>query len=372
MIFIHEGEKGAAYYFKSGSKRRAAYGLRLYSDKRKVKTLIGEGERSKKAADRTMTGRILSSLPQKTDAEIKMILIRHFNGMADVFRVYRKSEVFYTEGVDKTVKNFLKKTTADPVEANRLYALILTPTGDSKVKNRQKEALDKMKAPERIRTLCESVRSLGKARLVLHEPLNGDFFLMKAVLAEIAKRKHLEPRQLEVCRIEDIFALLDGKTPDPAEINRRKEAYVAFCRGKKPCFYSGGKARKLIAEIMNATPENIKKISGNPASAGKVTGRVIIMPGFFSNKGKDFRKQMKMMKKGDILVANNTGPEMIMACRLAGAIVANEGGINSHAAIVSRELGIPAIVGTKIATHVLHDGDLVEVDANAGIVKILG
>ena len=55
----------------------------------------------------------------------------------------------------------------------------------------------------------------------------------------------------------------------------------------------------------------------------------------------------------------------------SSVIITDAGGLTSHAAIVSRELGIPCIVGTKIATQVLKDGDLVEVDAEKGIVKIL-
>jgi pyruvate,water dikinase len=55
----------------------------------------------------------------------------------------------------------------------------------------------------------------------------------------------------------------------------------------------------------------------------------------------------------------------------AAAIVTNTGGITCHAAIVSRELGIPCVVGTKRATDVIQDGDFVEVDATAGIVKII-
>jgi len=53
------------------------------------------------------------------------------------------------------------------------------------------------------------------------------------------------------------------------------------------------------------------------------------------------------------------------------AIITNEGGIVCHAAIISRELGIPCIIGTKIATKVLKDGDIVEVNANKGIIKVL-
>jgi pyruvate,water dikinase len=66
-----------------------------------------------------------------------------------------------------------------------------------------------------------------------------------------------------------------------------------------------------------------------------------------------------------------TRPQFISAMKLASAIVTDEGGLTSHAAIIARELKIPCIVGTKVATQVLHDGDLVEVDANKGIVRIL-
>ena len=66
-----------------------------------------------------------------------------------------------------------------------------------------------------------------------------------------------------------------------------------------------------------------------------------------------------------------TRPEFVPLMKKAGGIITNEGGITSHAAIISRELGIPCIIGTKIATKVLHDGDLVEVDADNGVVRIL-
>ena len=57
--------------------------------------------------------------------------------------------------------------------------------------------------------------------------------------------------------------------------------------------------------------------------------------------------------------------------RKAKAIVTDEGGITCHAAIVSRELGKVCVVGTKIATQIFKDGDMVEVDANKGVVRII-
>ena len=74
---------------------------------------------------------------------------------------------------------------------------------------------------------------------------------------------------------------------------------------------------------------------------------------------------------GDILISITTHPDFITAMQKVSAFVTDEGGMMSHAVIVSRELNKPCIVGTKIATKVLRDGDLVEVDAERGIVKIL-
>lgn len=106
----------------------------------------------------------------------------------------------------------------------------------------------------------------------------------------------------------------------------------------------------------------IRDFRGLSASTGKAIGHVKVVRS---------STQIDKVKPGDILVAVMTRPDYIVAMKRAAAIVTNEGGITSHAAIVSRELGIPCIIGTKIATEVLKDGDLVEVDANNGFVKVL-
>ncbi|MBI2476111.1 MAG: phosphoenolpyruvate synthase, partial [Candidatus Taylorbacteria bacterium] len=85
-----------------------------------------------------------------------------------------------------------------------------------------------------------------------------------------------------------------------------------------------------------------------------------------------FKKEdLEKVKPGDILVTSMTTPNMVPTMKRAAAFITDEGGITSHAAIVSREMKKPCIIGTKIATKVLKDGDLVEVDANSGVVKIL-
>jgi phosphohistidine swiveling domain-containing protein len=81
--------------------------------------------------------------------------------------------------------------------------------------------------------------------------------------------------------------------------------------------------------------------------------------------------QVGNFPEGAILVAPMTAPEYLSAMKRARAVVTDEGGVTCHAAIVSRELQIPCVIGTKVATRILKEGDEVEVDAEHGIVRIL-
>jgi len=117
--------------------------------------------------------------------------------------------------------------------------------------------------------------------------------------------------------------------------------------------------RTGMAQIV-LTKMQIRKLT--PESVIEVIGKVRVLL-----SSRDHGK----MKKGEILVAPMTSPDYILAMRKAKAIITDVGGLMSHAAIVSRELGVPAVVGTKVATKVLKDGDRVEVDAKNGIVRKL-
>ncbi len=100
-------------------------------------------------------------------------------------------------------------------------------------------------------------------------------------------------------------------------------------------------------------------VSGAAASVGKASGPVKII-----HHPKDIDK----VEKGDVLVTEMTSPDYVPAMRRAAAIVTDTGGRTSHAAIVSRELGIPCVVGTGTATHVLKTGQVVTVDGASGKV----
>ena len=82
-------------------------------------------------------------------------------------------------------------------------------------------------------------------------------------------------------------------------------------------------------------------------------------------------KKAIIKQKGNILVTSMTRVEFVPLMRKAKAIITNEGGIACHAAIVSRELNIPCIIGTKVATDRLKDGDKVGLDLKNGEIKLL-
>ena len=150
-------------------------------------------------------------------------------------------------------------------------------------------------------------------------------------------------------------------TLDKKVLDARREGCVGIHTKDGFEVVSGEPARSAFAFFQKESGD-VKEIKGMTASPGVVRGRV--------KKILKIHDMTKMMK-GDILVSSMTRPEMVPVMKLAAAIVTDEGGVTSHAAIVSREMEIPCIIGAKIATQVLRDGDLVEVDADKGVIKIL-
>ena len=166
---------------------------------------------------------------------------------------------------------------------------------------------------------------------------------------------------------KEILALFDGEMPNESVVSERQKAFVESYNLDP--FYEGVAAETILQEFSEQV-ERTKTIQGQIARKGKVRGKVKIIPVDYSDLGR-INAAIEQMQQGDILVAETTAPELIVACKKAGAIVTDMGGLMSHAAIVSREMGIPCIVGTKNASKILKDGDVVEVDATKGVVRII-
>jgi pyruvate,water dikinase len=131
--------------------------------------------------------------------------------------------------------------------------------------------------------------------------------------------------------------------------------------------------------IVQARPETIWAAKGEaatPTTKVKASQATVILRGLGASPGKASGKVVVIMdvkdiaqfQAGEVLVTEMTAPDWVPAMRKAAAIVTNGGGMTAHAAIVSRELGVPCIVGTKMATQVLKTGQEVTVDGQLGII----
>ena len=205
--------------------------------------------------------------------------------------------------------------------------------------------------------------------------LNSTFFGSDAVLPKLLnafeQRFRVPERTLQQYSREELLGLFDDKKVVNDEIERRNDAFYIFSRDGKLIIKTGADAKKDIqAFVGEATREHSETITGTSAHTGKARGAARIIRAGYDNFD-TLHNLMDAMEKGDILIAETTSPELMPACQKAGGIVTDQGGMLSHAAIVSRELNIPCIVGTSNATEVIKDGDIVEVDGNKGVVHII-
>ncbi|PIR57310.1 MAG: hypothetical protein COU72_01590 [Parcubacteria group bacterium CG10_big_fil_rev_8_21_14_0_10_41_35] len=164
--------------------------------------------------------------------------------------------------------------------------------------------------------------------------------------------------------LDEIEEILQTEILDNKIIEKRKKGCVVTIAKKglmiRVLDGISSKYDEIAREVEQREQEKV--VRGKIAQMGVVRGIVKILRSYHD---------IKRVEDGDILVANTTHPNYLPAMQKAAAFVTNEGGMISHAAIVARELKKPCIVGTGNATKILMEGDLVEVDANNGIVRIL-
>lgn len=169
---------------------------------------------------------------------------------------------------------------------------------------------------------------------------------------------------------DEMISVLDDKSISLSELKLKRKIAVIVRIDDNTLILEGQEAKFLWEKtkmIIGANKNDIvvntqKIIKGISANKGCVKGvaRLILTPQDFDN-----------LKRGEILVTTMTSVDFITVMERAAAFVTNEGGITSHASIVAREMNKPCVIGTKIATQILKDGDYVEVDADNGVVKIL-
>ncbi|HBR71908.1 MAG TPA: hypothetical protein DEA27_03880 [Candidatus Moranbacteria bacterium] len=189
------------------------------------------------------------------------------------------------------------------------------------------------------------------------------FYYIYSMMREIPVRRNVDYHTCTLYFMEELFDLLEKNKNIDATIIAKREGgiFLAFNHGKR-IIYSGEEAEELFE--LASKVGHAKELKGVVASRGgqeKIRGIVNIV----------IRPDKNDFEEGKILVTSMTRIEFVPLMKKALAIITNEGGLACHAAIVSRELGIPAIIATKNATRFLQDDDKIEMNLKTGEIKIL-
>ena len=186
------------------------------------------------------------------------------------------------------------------------------------------------------------------------------------VLREIPRRNPVQYDDLLWYHNPEVDSLLrSGKIVDKNVLANRKSGMLLHVqRGRIVKYHAqaaGAKAEELVWSVVR--PKGNEEIKGLAASRGRVSGVAFVT--------KDAKVANRALKPGEILVTSMTTVDFVPAMKRSAAIVTSDGGATCHAAIIARELGIPCVVGTKVATEIIKSGDRIEVDANNGLVRVI-
>jgi len=225
--------------------------------------------------------------------------------------------------------------------------------------NREKEIekeLEGFEFSRNARQLIRLIRFYSFLSNHMDESISLVHANMRFVFEELGRCYGLTFNEIVECTIKELYSL---KIPSKKVLQERAKDYAYFMENCKTKIFTGAAAEKA-KKSEKKDYSHVKELKGTCGSPGyaKAKAKIVLKP-----------HEISKIEKGDVLVAIGTNVEYVSAMEKASAIVTNEGGITCHAAIVSRELGVPCLVGTKIGTEVFQDGDFVEVDSDMGVVR---
>ena len=266
----------------------------------------------------------------------------------------------------------------DPVPLLETLRFFVSGKGVDPYERQQRSAARREEATAAVLTRLDAVRAMPIRRLLrwaqrvapVREDALADVGLawpqLRRMLAEIGRRLQQagvinEPDEVYWLRRKEIE---DGVGNFAEQVEQRKQLWRGQLRATPPQLLPKGSWGDMFRNWMPAASEEQTGdlIKGTGASAGTITAPARVLGG-----PQDFGS----MQPGDVLVASITTPAWTSLFAMASAVVTDIGGPLSHSSIVAREYGIPAVLGTAVATRRIRSGQLIKVDGDAGTVRLL-
>jgi phosphoenolpyruvate synthase/pyruvate phosphate dikinase len=277
-------------------------------------------------------------------------------GMKNIFASFAWISCGYFDEKPKTISDYKKKI-EEMISANPEQKLedLLKAMAEEKIFKRSIQAkLGKQELKVfNIGSECTYLKDYLKFSL------NKMIYFAEPIFDELVRRTGKDKRFIKELLPDEAGKFLSGKKIDEQMIAERRKKVILYARLKKFLVITGKEADRIENKYLQMKAD-YSELKGRVACSGTAEGTVAVV-----KSTNDFGK----VKPGDVLVVSNTTPDYVPILRKVSAIIAEEGGLTAHVSVISREMKIPCLVGIKYATKILKDRDLVEVDANNGIVR---
>lgn len=226
-------------------------------------------------------------------------------------------------------------------------------------------------------TLAANLNLLGEfkdiARVWVNEIALSNDSEFNRLLFKIENQFGIGPSSLENYKIEELKDLFYGKQVPSNIIEKRQFSYTIYVAKNQVNYLVGRESSDYINEIGSYEDEQVSTMLkgqvANKTAKRIIKGKARVINVDYSDLS-NMNDEMDLMEFGEILISEFTAPELMTAIEKSIAIVTDLGGMLSHAAIISREKGIPCLVATKSASKAFKDGDNLILDTNKGIVML--
>lgn len=231
--------------------------------------------------------------------------------------------------------------------------------------DKRNKLLDDLKFNPKHRQLFELYPRIGSMKLFRRYIQLRNFYYLDLMMEEIARRLNCTEWHMKNLLPEEILLSIEkGEVPD--ETVARCEGCICYFVNGKMSVITGDNVYRLMRKMEEKSMQerDRKILKGVVACRGKVTGtcKIVIRAHDAALVG---------LREGEILVSNSTDPDLLNLLKVAGAVLTEQGGVTSHAALICRELGIPAVVGIEGLLDKVANGDTLEVDAENGEIRVL-
>jgi Phosphohistidine swiveling domain len=320
-LFLYKNEMLHIYYLNDSAKKYEDTGFDYFSKEKNI--LLFEKESQEIIMD------VNDTFNKYNEFDLKKLNSEELVRLFDVFRMkLNKFSELYTRAEDLNTR----KLTKEDVNLEKIATVRL---------------------------------ELRKSLPLLFDIVFGNF------LQEVARRNELDAQKdLFFYLFDEMVGLLNsGRKVEEGEMIKRRTGLAFLREGKQSRLFIDNDALVLWNKVNDLVlPKDKSEIRGTPVFGGVVKGRARVI---FQSNDEKIIKNGYNLEKGEIIVTDMTKPDMMIACMKAIGIITDEGGVVCHASIIAREFKKPCIVGTKIGTQVIKDGDLLELDADKGVVKVL-